>query len=121
MPNSRSGAGTPSSAKNTALSSSSKCWPVWISTSSCTRRSGIDSAAALMNCGRLPTTVRIFIAGPLGTRRRSSTCVELGLDPRPDPLGDLRGHRRIPVVAVVVDGDHGLHLAHGRGKEHLVG
>ena len=39
-------------------SSSSWCWPVWTSTSSSARAAARETAAALMNCGRLPMTVR---------------------------------------------------------------
>src|SRR6476469_4718446 len=59
MPSSRSGRARPSSAKNTRDSQSSWCWPVCTRISSWRSRSGPDTAAALMNWGRLPTTVRI--------------------------------------------------------------
>src|SRR5918911_4585878 len=106
IPSSRSGAGSPSSRKNTAESSSSKCWPVCTRTSSCWARSGSDTAAALMNCGRLPTTVR--------TLNGSS---KLGADPLPDERGDARGLLAAFRERVVVDGGDGLDLAHGRAQE----
>ena len=39
------------------VSSSSWCWPVWTSSSSCSARSARETAAALTNCGRFPMTV----------------------------------------------------------------
>src|SRR6185437_14129124 len=50
----------PSSSKNTADMLSSKCWPVCTITSAKSAASARDSANALTNCGRAPTTVTIF-------------------------------------------------------------
>ena len=59
-----SGAGTPSSSKNTRESSSSWCWPVWTISSSCRSRRRRDTAAAFTNWGRFPTIVTIGTPAP---------------------------------------------------------
>ena len=46
--------------KKTADILSSKCWPVWTRISLCSFRIWREPAAALINCGRAPTTVTIF-------------------------------------------------------------
>src|ERR1700729_3339187 len=53
----------PSSAKKTADIAESKCCPVWTMISFRLARCAIarDNGAALMNCGRAPTTERIFL------------------------------------------------------------
>src|SRR5919199_6385232 len=75
-----------SSAKNTSDISGSKCWPEWtmISATSSLARMARLTAAALMNCGRAPTTVR--------TRTRSRG---ISLDPRPRIGPDLRDVARV--------------------------
>ena len=87
IPNSRSGRASPSSRKKTAESESSWCWPVCTITSSCRSRSSPETAAALMNCGRLPTTVRIFTEGASGRLTASS-------------VARVRKHTSLPCVLI---------------------
>ena len=77
-----------------------------------------DTAAALMNCGRLPMTVRIFIRR---SRLRAAQRVELGADALRDLAREPLGHRTDARKRHVVDRRHRLDLAHRRGQEHLVG
>src|ERR1700759_2623835 len=114
----RSGAGNPNSAKNTAERRSSKCWPVWTRLSWCSRRSGGDPGAALMNCGRLPITVRPFMTG---RARAPGSAAELLGDAGRDRLARAVRDRRWAGVLVVVDRGHRLDLADGGGEEDLVG
>src|SRR4051812_18006318 len=115
MPSSRSGRGTPSSSTKTVLSSSSWCWPVWTSSSSCPARSRRDTAAALTNCGRFPMTVT--------TRNAPSA------RGRAELLRDRRAHALVGVArerpaddgqCPSVDRVHRQDLAHGRGEERLL-
>src|SRR3954471_8288303 len=109
MPSSRSGRGTPSSSTNTVLSSSSWCWPVWTSSSSCSARSRRDTAAALTNCGRFPMTVTTRNASARGG-------AELLHDERADELVGLARERAGDGAQLApVDRVHGQHLADGRG------
>src|SRR5450755_1022562 len=126
---SRSGAGSPSSLKNTAESSSSKCWPVWTITSSCCSRSFGDTAAALMNWGRLPITVSTFIvrhpSGRPPPQRRAispaSSAAELGADAVRDGRRRSRRDGTDAVELAVIDGRHRMYLARRGGQEGLVG
>src|SRR3954468_19868211 len=116
IPSSRSGRGTPSSSTNTVLSSSSWCWPVCTSSSSCAARSMRETAAALTNCGRFPMTVTTRnTAGGSACRR-----AELLRDVRAHAL---RGHARERPVdhrhGAAVDRMDRQDLAHRRGEERL--
>src|SRR4030042_1938840 len=71
---------------------SSECWPVWTSTSWCSRRRARLKTAALMNWGRAPTTETTFTARTLG-----------------EPLGAYGGGD--PVLVQAGEGvDAGAHL-----------
>ena len=75
-------------------------------TSSCSARSGRDTAAALTNCGRFPMTVRTFrTATPRSARAALA------------PPRASRGPPRSQLV--VLDRVHGLDLARRRGEERL--
>src|ERR1700761_3670923 len=92
IPSWRSGAGSPNSEKNTADRRSSKCWPVWTRISSCSRRNGGGTAAALMNCGRFPITVRTFMEEP-GAGSAAQLLGDAGRDRLTGAVRDGRGPR----------------------------
>ena len=81
MPSSRSGAGRPSSAKNTAREVVVEMLAGVDQHLLVRAAQRPDTAAALMNCGRLPTTVRTFIRLTSRLPEPQSDFVEVGADP----------------------------------------
>ena len=121
IPSSRSGRGTPSSSTNTVLSSSSWCWPVWTSSSSCSARSARETAAALTNCGRFPMTVTTRKARSPAKRGALSACrAELLRDLRAHPLVRVARQRAADGHRAAVDRVDRQHLANRRGEERLL-
>ena len=74
MPSSRSGRGTPSSAKKTVEARRRSAGRCGRAARRAPARSGRETAAALTNCGRFPMTVRTRSRAAVGRRRARARC-----------------------------------------------
>src|SRR5690606_30014565 len=133
MPSVWAGLAMPSSSKNTSDMLASKCWPVCTTTSSSPAWPAIaaDTTLALMNCGRAPRMVRIFLGmGKLGSgegraQRRDDLVlgggIEVGMhgqahDPRGQHVGHRRGAGAISELGVGRLRVDGARVVHRRGN-----